>query len=137
MDPELLKREILANGEEIERLRRRVHDTAARRGDGERAHEEWLLACSEFHARYMQLGFPGGYEGAGERVLEGDPLAMEAAICFLELRPYFFRSGYLFQSLLRKARRAPLSDAQRLRFDAVVQRQELWRQRQKVDACAT
>jgi hypothetical protein len=66
-----------------------------------------------------------------EILANGDELAMEAAVCFLELRPYFFRSGYLFQSLLRKTRRAPLTESQRLRYDAVVRRQELWRKRKQ------
>jgi len=46
--------------------------------------------------------FPLGYQGGGasRRILYGDPEAMEAAICFLEVRPYFFRSGYMYKDIL-------------------------------------
>lgn len=54
-----------------------------------------------------------------ERLIEGDLETMEAAICFLEVRPYFFRSGYMFDGLLRKVKHAPLSLEQRARLQVV------------------
>jgi hypothetical protein len=44
---------------------------------------------------------------------------MEAAICFLECRPYFFRSGYMFKDILRRCRRAPLSSKQAARLKTI------------------
>lgn len=51
------------------------------------------------------------------------------ASCFLECRPYFFRSGYMFKEIHRKARRAPLSPDQMRRLQLVLQRLAEWRGR--------
>jgi len=56
-------------------------------------------------------------------------------MCFLELRPYFFRSGYMYKELLRKIKRAPLSPDQERRLRLVLERQAAWRaQRVKKNA---
>ena len=87
----------------------------------------WESACREFHDRYDLLAFPGGYEGALERIVAGEPEAMDAAICFLEVRPYFFRSGYMYKDILRKIKRAPLSKRQADRVAAIIQTYEAYR----------
>ena len=46
---------------------------------------------------------------------------MEAAICFLECRPYYFRSGYMFKDILRKAKKAPFSTDQKIRLQVVIE----------------
>ena len=77
-------------------------------------------AEAEFHARYANLAFPGGEQGEVlQRILRGDLEAMKAAICFLEVRPFFFRSGYMFKDILRKCRRAPLSPDQATRLRVI------------------
>jgi hypothetical protein len=73
------------------------------------------------------LAFPGGYEGALDRIVSGDPETMEAAICFLECRPYFFRSGYMFKDILRKCKRAPLSPEQTSRLQTIEGKLAEWR----------
>jgi hypothetical protein len=125
-DTARLKRTILENTTELVRLYGRIKATLPDRKDpvGRR---KWEQACAEFHARYTALAFPGGYEGAHERILAGDPETMEAAICFLECRPYFFRSGYMFKDILRKCRRAPLSPDQANRLAAVEIKLAEWR----------
>lgn len=120
---------IRANGDEIARLHARIHETFLSRGKSAQKREEWQRACAAFHARYDELAFPGGYTGALERIAAGDLETMEAAICFLELRPYFFRSGYMFDAILRKAKRAPLSVEQHARLDLVLLEQAAWRER--------
>lgn len=119
MDSERLRQRIRENAAEIVRLHSRIHETFVHRSKSAEKRHEWEQACAEFHARFDKLAFPGGYQGGGAliRVMYGDPEAMEAAICFLEIRPYFFRSGYMFKDILRKCRRAPLSadQAERLR----------------------
>lgn len=114
-----LKAQIRRNADEIARLHGRIHETVRKRGQSEARRQQWQRACEELHARYDRLAFPGGLDGAFERLAAGDPETMEAAICFVELRPYFFRSGYLFEKLLRKAGHAPLSEAQAARLEAV------------------
>jgi hypothetical protein len=106
----------------LRQMHARIRATFARRDEGAAQRQEWRDACAAFHARYDELAFPGGYDGAAERLIAGDAVAMEAALVFLELRPYFFRSGYMFKKLLRYAKRAPLSGAQAQRLRLVLDR---------------
>lgn len=45
---------------------------------------------------------------------------IEAAIAFLEADPWFFRSGYEKQNIIRHLKRAPLTEEQRMRAARVV-----------------
>jgi hypothetical protein len=126
-----LKQKIIDNAGELRRLHRRIHETFPFREQGPEKHREWEQACKAFHSSYDKLAFPGGYDGAPERIAAGDPEAMEAAICFLECRPYFFRSGYMFKTILRKAKRAPLSKSQAARLQTVVEKIDEWRESKK------
>ncbi len=87
-----LKLLIQSNAEEVARLHSRVHEAFAQRDRSSDKRQEWERACETFHSRYNEPAFPGGFDGALDRIAAGDPESMEAAICFLELRPYFFRS---------------------------------------------
>jgi hypothetical protein len=114
---------------EIERLKSRIDSTY-----GRATRDEWREACKEFHARYDGLAFPGGYEAALRRLVEGDQTAIDAALTFLEVRPYFFRSGFMFSELLRKVKRAPLSPDQISRLQSIVTRQREWTERKVAGA---
>ena len=81
------------NAQEIVRLHQKLHAAIARRGDGPRERALWLAACHEFHDKSEVLAFPGGPRTARDRLRAGDPVALEYALAFLEIRPYFFRSG--------------------------------------------
>ena len=87
-----------------------------------------------FHGSYDRLAMPGGYASLQFGLAEGDPNAAETALCFLELRPYFFRSGYMFKALLRKVKRARLDEDQRLRLLDVMRRQQAWKDKKKAGA---
>jgi hypothetical protein len=133
MDSEGIKERIRENAAEIVRLHSRIHETYSHRSASAEKRREWEQACSEFHARYDRLAFPTGYQGGGalRRIEYGDPEAMEAAICFLEVRPYFFRSGYMFKDILRKCRKAPLSADQAARLSVVEKKYLEWRERKQ------
>jgi hypothetical protein len=121
------KDQMLRNAAEIVRLHKRIHETVKERGTSQAGRVAWQNACAEFHARYGQLAFPGGYGEALEKFRSGDSSVVEPALCFLELRPYFFRSGYMFNTLLRRMRRIPLKPDQRKRLDAVRECQAAWK----------
>lgn len=110
----------------IQQLHARIHETLKRR-DTPKGREVWSKACSEFHSRYTELAFPGGYESALARLKKSDPEPVEAALVFLELRPYFFRSGYMRETLLRRLKHVPLSNLQAERFARVQEAQRQWR----------
>jgi hypothetical protein len=127
MKVERLKESMLANAEEIRRLNARIDETVRLRDRSPEDHRIWELACQAFHSRYDALAFPGGYAGALERIAAGEPGAIEAALCFLEVRPYFFRSGYMYKDILRKTKHAALSKPQMARFASVVAAYEQYR----------
>jgi hypothetical protein len=125
--PEAMKEIITRNAEEIRRLHARIHETVRNRAKSSEQKELWQRACAEFHTRYDKLAFPGGYDTAIDRILSRDSEAIETALCFVELRPYFFRSGYMFKALLPKLKRAPLSASGTSRLQAVLAAYETWR----------
>jgi hypothetical protein len=131
-----IKQALVANAEAIRQLHDRVHQTFRHRDESLTKWQKWKQACQEFHANYDRLAFPGGYwsdtdSNALQRIVSGDQQAVEAAICFLEIRPYFFRSGYMFKDILRKAKKAPLSDEQSARLKVVLANLEEWRRRKR------
>ena len=122
-----VKATIQRNAGEIVRLHDRVHETVRYRHLNAESREAWKRACAEFHERFDGLAFPGGYGDAANRILAGDAYTIEAALCFLEVRPYFFRSGYMYSALLRKTKRATLDPAQADRLKAILDRDAAWR----------
>jgi hypothetical protein len=128
MNPDSIKRQIEANAEEIRRLHAIIHSTFFTKTKSPAHLKEWQEACSEFHAKFYTLSFPGGYERARERITAGDPPTIEAALCFVECRPYFFRSGYMFEAFMRKLKHANFSKAQSERFQYALSRLKAWRE---------
>jgi len=116
-----LKLIIQQNAEEIRRLHRRIHTALRTRDRSPEEYEAWKAACAEFHQRYDALAFPGGYTGALDRILSGDVNSIEAALCFVETRPFFFRSGYMYKDLLRKLKHAPIDAANAKRLESILQ----------------
>jgi hypothetical protein len=129
MDSDRIKQSIRESAAEIVRLHSHVHETLTEREKSPEKRREWEKACAEFHSRYDRLAFPGGYTGALQRISSGDPAAVEAGICFLECRPYFFRSGYMFKDILRGCRRAELSSEQATRLEVIEAKLVEWQKR--------
>lgn len=132
---ETLRKQIAENAVEINRLHSRIHETFRRREDSDQALREWKEACQELHSRYGQLCLPGGWDQRFfERVVAGDDAAVELALCFLEVRPYFIRSGYLWKDILRKCKRAPMTGEHAERFKLLLMNYNEWKQRQRLSA---
>jgi len=73
--------------------------------------------------RYDALAFPGGYEGALERISAGGTTRIEAALVFVECHPYFFRSGYMRQAMMRRLKRAVIGTKYEARFAAFMEKE--------------
>ena len=67
---------------------------------------------------------------AGTRQLAGLVLGnqqvIDATLSFLEVRPYFFRSGYMRKVLLRKIKQVDLTPQQLERLKGILLRQATW-----------
>lgn len=114
-----LKSQIQRNARLIAELHQRVHETVRERDVSASRRKAWVDACSEFQARYDALAFIGGVSTARDRIRSGDAMAIEYALCFIEVRPYFFRSGYMYKDFLRVLRNIELSPQQRVRYERV------------------
>jgi hypothetical protein len=107
---------IQENARRVAELHERIHQTFKRRDNSPEARAEWSKACAEFHRQYDALAFPGGYSAALEKIQAGDSGAIEDALAFLEVRPYFFRSQYMRTKLTRLLKHTQLTDRQAQRF---------------------
>jgi hypothetical protein len=117
----ILKSQIQHNARTISDLHQRMHDTVRERDRSPTHREIWREACTEFHARYDSLAFVGGASTARIRIRSGDATAIEYALCFIEVRPYFFRSGFMYNDFMRVLRNVELSPRQRDRYNQVHQ----------------
>jgi hypothetical protein len=132
MNSDRIKQTILDNAAEIVRLSQQLHETRKQRELSPEKWSEWQQVYTGSYERYLSLAFPGGLDGAYERIVSGYPEAMEAAICFLELRPYYFRSGYMFEDILRKCKHAPLSPEQVARLEVVKEKLAEWKRQKRL-----
>ena len=107
---------IQRNAKRVNELHDRIHETFKHRDASPEARAEWSRACSDFHSQYDALAFPGGYTAALEKIPTGDSRAIEDALAFLEVRPFFFRSQYIRTKLTRLLKRAQLTFRQTERF---------------------
>ena len=115
---------IQQNAKRVAELHERIHETFKRRDNSPEARAEWSRACEEFHSRYDALAFPGGYASGLAKIREGDSGAIDDALAFLEIRPYFFRSQYIRTKLTRLLKHADLSSRQAERFGRVLEAEQ-------------
>ncbi|MEM9348154.1 MAG: hypothetical protein AAGB26_16210 [Planctomycetota bacterium] len=127
-------KQIRENARVISRLHGRIHATFAHRDEGESQYDEWKTACADFHAHYDSLAFLGGVREARERLRSGENDAIDYALDFLEVRPYFFRSGYMYKDFMRVLRNCPLSPSQRKRYERLHAAYTQFREQQRESA---
>ncbi len=109
------------NAKRMVELHKRIHEKYICRNTSEEAWNEWKQACAEFHSQYDALAFPGGYEIGLKKIQAGDFSAIENALAYLEVRPYFFRSQYTRTKLIRLLKHAQLLPQQAERFQKVLE----------------
>jgi hypothetical protein len=125
---ERLRTQLIENAAEINRLDRRIHETFQLRDQSSAHSDAHSKAADDFHKNYSRLCLPGGpYSDFYARLRAGDPQMMEVALCFLEVRPYFFRSGYHWKAILQKCKHSPKSPEQAERFRLLFERYTIWR----------
>ena len=118
---------IEANAALLRKLHETVHETFLHRSEGPEAHAAWERACREFQERWDELAFSGGLRAGLRRIEAGDMQAIEAAIRYLELRPFYFRAQYTRNLFTRLIKRQALPPKLQKRFDATRERLKSWR----------
>ncbi len=79
--------------------------------------QAWIDACKALHTYVSAID--GSLDRACDERRYTDPGLIEFAICFLEVDPWFFRSGYLKQVLLTRLKRSDLDPPDKERLSAV------------------
>lgn len=97
----------------------RIDEAFLHRSDSPEAWERWKQVCADWHASRKPTDFLWE-ESTRQRLRSGDPVAVEDAILFLEIDPWFFRSGYLKERVLGALKRAPLSFHQQERVRHII-----------------
>lgn len=115
-----LKKLIREHAQEIETRYSAIKKTYEEKSKDSRAKTKWEEACRKFHSSYDQLAFPGGLAAGVEQLKNGDPAAIETAIVFLSTDPYFFRSGYIKETILRYLNRVVLNKKQIEQVQAIL-----------------
>lgn len=110
------RRQIAEATTRLAALNRRFNEGVHRRS------ENYVSARDSFLGRYDQLAFPGGLAKRLEELERQDPEAVEDAICFLEVDPWFFRSGYIKERILHLLKRCHLTARQRERLQQCIVR---------------
>ena len=97
----------------------RIHQTFAARAKDPAANAAWEEACHVWHGTRLPADYLWSGE-FGQRVRSGDREAVKDAVLFLEVDPWYFRSGYLKERLIDGLKRAPLTEHDRERLRQVI-----------------
>ena len=106
---------------DINALTVRINETFKRRDKSDKDWDEWRHATRAFHT-YESPVFQLWRRETLDALRAGDRDAIEGALAFLEADPYFFRSGYLKETILRALKRAPLNGRDEARLQMIVLR---------------
>ena len=124
---------IESNASTLRELHETVNVTFQQRSGGPEARAAWHKASREFHDRWDELAFPGGLRSGLKRIEAGDIKAIETAIRYLEIRPFYFRAQYTRDVFVRLIKRQALSARLQQRFDATRDRLRAWREARRID----
>jgi len=112
------RRLIIEESAKLQALHAQIHRTFALRDRDEKHWQEWKQACHGFHAYSSALD--PYFKLACEESRYSKRDLIEFAICFLEVDPMFFRSGYLKQIVITRLKRSELREGDKSRLRGVV-----------------
>jgi len=107
----------LATAELVE-VYERVNRALLNRNRDPQGREEWERACAAFHSKISPID--PYLQRACESERYADKELVEFVVCFLEVDPHFFRSGYLKQILITRLKRSELGEPVRRRLRGVL-----------------
>ena len=100
---------------DYEALHTRVLDAVVKRRQSKEDHIAWKDACTAWNGHRSILNTFEN-DDALNRLEDGDPDLLDLAIAFVEVNPFYFRSGYLKKRLFRRLKHLKLTDTQRRRI---------------------
>jgi hypothetical protein len=115
----LTRQDILEVERTVNELHQRVHRTFAARNEGPKAMQAWHDATSAWHTRKHSTDHLWSDEFLAA-LRASQRHAIEDAILFLEVDPWYFGSGYLKERLIRGLKSAALTAQDRRRLWNVI-----------------
>lgn len=79
----------------------------------------WKNACLDFHQTELATDFLWSHE-TQLSIRRGNRKAIDDALLFLEVDPWYFRSGYLKEMLIDSLKRAPLTKDDKARIRNII-----------------
>ncbi|BCM91315.1 hypothetical protein IAD21_03185 [Abditibacteriota bacterium] len=104
-------------------LTARINETVKHRQESDAKWNEWKKATHAFHTYFHENPvFLLWRRETLDAIRAGDRNTIEGSLTFLEADPYFFRSGYLKEKVLRAIKRAPLNGRDEVRVQMIILR---------------
>jgi hypothetical protein len=115
-----LDRELVARrAEEIAVSHRLVNETVVHRSESAEGRQAWSEAAARHKLAVKTVESPD-WIALIQKIKRSDPMAVEAAIVYLEVDPWCFRSGYFKERILRELSRAHLDEPDKRRIRVVL-----------------
>jgi len=109
---------ITEEGAKLGELHAQVHQTFLQRDRDAKSRSEWERACNAFHSYVSRMNHY--IERACKTGRYDEKNLLEFVVCFLEVDPWFYRSGYLKETFLTRLKRSDLNDALKERLCIVL-----------------
>ncbi len=112
-------REMIARcADELNKLHQKVRETAEHRGKSSHQLEQWERAAKAFHEYYSPVD--DIIEHCLNSGLLNDPKLREFVFDYINIDPYFFRSGYIMESLLQRVKKLTLTNLEKTSIQNLV-----------------
>ena len=109
---------IARHEKEYSKFRALVRETFELRDRSELAWRDWQLAAKRFREYHSEVD--DLVDRCLEKGIDSDQELRTFAFCFVELDPYYHRSGYTLERLLRQIKRLRLSEAEKLLIQELI-----------------
>lgn len=100
------------NAKIINQLWQTISSTHSHRSENEKEKKAWETACTIFHKTYDILSFPGGLQHGLTLLKQNNQQIIDVAIEYLNIDPYFYRSGYIKEKIAHLLKQASLNQKQ-------------------------
>jgi hypothetical protein len=118
MNPAYFTELIAEEGARLGELHARVHRTFLHRDHDEKSRLEWDAACYAF--RVYESRMDRHIQRARKAARYSERRLLEFVVCFLEVDPWFFGSGYLKETFLTRLKQSALDEATQGRLRRVL-----------------
>lgn len=115
----LTRKDIIKTENTINRQDQLIHKTFSGRKNSQEAWSTWENACLDFHNTTLATDFLWSRE-TQLNIRSGNRESIDDALLFLEVDPWYFRSGYLKETLIDSLKNAPLTDDDKSRIRNII-----------------